>query len=68
MKKILTEIGNASQFNEYLNAMGIHRPPLEQHQGKWAYKRDDELIALVERQQSGELRYYLNAHHLCRGH
>ncbi|TNI64233.1 hypothetical protein CF133_23045, partial [Aeromonas salmonicida] len=40
MKKRLTEIGNASQFNEYLAAMGIQRPPLEQIQEEWAYQKD----------------------------
>lgn len=68
MKKRLTEIGNASQFNEYLAAMGIHRPPLEQIQEEWAYQKDDEVIALVQRHEGGGARYYLNAHRLCQHH
>ncbi|MDO2949776.1 hypothetical protein [Aeromonas simiae] len=63
----LTEIGNASQFHEYLSTMGIHsNPPLDMIKESWEYRRDDEIVALVKRERSGQTRYYLNAHRLCR--
>lgn len=61
----LTEIANVSQFTEYLTTMGIHKVPLEEIDERWEVRRNNEVVAMIQKHQSGRLRYYLNAHRLC---
>ena len=39
MKAGLTEIGSASLFHEYLQTLGIRKPPLTSIERSWEYKR-----------------------------
>ncbi|ENY70331.1 hypothetical protein [Aeromonas diversa] len=67
MKWTLTEIGNASQFHEYLAILGIDAS-FEPHGQGWEYHRRNELVARVLIDPEGNHRYYLSARHLCQHH
>ncbi|MGL5285340.1 MAG: hypothetical protein ACRC8D_04310 [Aeromonas sp.] len=62
----LTEIGNASQFNEYLGALGILKPHFEDIDGLWEFQRNNEVIARVEKGSCGRTRFFLNVQRLCK--
>lgn len=64
----LTEIGNASQFHEYLSVLGIHKPPMESIHDAWEFSQRDEVVARVQIQRDGSARFFLNVHRLCQHH
>lgn len=61
MKAGLTEIGSASLFHEYLQTLGIVKPPLTSIERSWEYKREEKLVAAIQIEQSGQARFYLDA-------
>ncbi|MGY3932997.1 hypothetical protein ACW5WU_19340 [Aeromonas encheleia] len=61
MKAGLTEIGSASLFHEYLQTLGIRKPPLTSIERNWEYKRGEKLLAAIQIERSGQARFYLDA-------
>ncbi|HEA3087135.1 hypothetical protein [Aeromonas dhakensis] len=61
MKAGLTEIGSAGLFHEYLQTLGISKPPLTSIEKQWEYKRDERLVAAIQIEASGLPRFYLDA-------
>ncbi len=61
MKAGLTEIGSAGLFHEYLQTLGISKPPLTSIEKQWEYKRDEQLVAAIQIEASGQPRFYLDA-------
>ncbi|WAG11169.1 hypothetical protein NRZ32_19045 [Aeromonas dhakensis] len=61
MKAGLTEIGSAGLFHEYLQTLGISKPPLTSIEKLWEYKRDERLVAAIQIEASGQPRFYLDA-------
>ncbi|WP_421282199.1 hypothetical protein [Aeromonas taiwanensis] len=61
MKAGLTEIGSAGLFHEYLESLGIKKPPLNAIESHWEYKHDERLVAAIQIEASGQARFYLDA-------
>ncbi|MEZ6932288.1 hypothetical protein [Aeromonas sp. S16(2024)] len=61
MKAGLTEIGSAGLFHEYLQTLGINKPPLTAFDEKWEYRRNEQLVAAIQIEASGRARFYLDA-------
>ncbi|MCS3457826.1 hypothetical protein ACW5WQ_18030 [Aeromonas rivuli] len=61
MKEKMIEIGSIGLFNEYLQGLGIRKPPLDAIESHWEYRREDKLTAMVTKTPSGEVRCYLDA-------
>ena len=61
MKAGLTEIGSAGLFHEYLQTLGINKPPLTAIDEQWEYKRNERLVAAIQIEASGRARFYLDA-------
>nr|WP_240041811.1 hypothetical protein [Aeromonas dhakensis] len=61
MKAGLTEIGSAGLFHEYLQTLGISKPPLTSIEKQWEYKHDERLVAAIQIEASGQPRFYLDA-------
>ncbi|MFM5243503.1 hypothetical protein ACLH0O_13365 [Aeromonas media] len=61
MKAGLTEIGSAGLFHEYLQTLGINKPPLTEIDEQWEYKRNERLVAAIRIEASGQARFYLDA-------
>ncbi|USP10019.1 hypothetical protein L1S45_23240 [Aeromonas dhakensis] len=61
MKAGLTEIGSSGLFHEYLQTLGISKPPLTSIEKQWEYKRDERLVAAIQIEASGQPRFYLDA-------
>ena len=61
MKAGLTEIGSAGLFHEYLQTLGISKPPLTAISEQWEYKRNERLVAAIRIEASGQARFYLDA-------
>lgn len=61
MKAGLTEIGSAGLFHEYLQTLGINRPPLTAFDEEWECRRNEQLVAAIQIEASGRARFYLDA-------
>lgn len=61
MDEKMIEIGSIGLFNEYLQGLGIRKPPLDTIEHRWEYRQEDRLTAMVTRAPSGEARFYLDA-------
>ena len=61
MKAGLTEIGSAGLFHEYLQTLGINKPPLTMIDEQWEYRRNEQLVAAIQIEVSGRARFYLDA-------
>ncbi|WP_429093525.1 hypothetical protein [Aeromonas rivipollensis] len=61
MKAGLTEIGSAGLFHEYLQTLGINKPPLTAISEQWEYKQNERLVAAIQIEASGQARFYLDA-------
>ena len=61
MKAGLTEISSAGLFHEYLQTLGINKPPLTAFGEQWEYKRNERLVAAIRIEASGQARFYLDA-------
>ncbi|HDX8466481.1 TPA: hypothetical protein RQN16_002238 [Aeromonas hydrophila] len=61
MKAGLTEIGSAGLFHEYLQTLGINKPPLTSIDKQWEYTRNERLVAAIQIEASGQARFYLDA-------
>ncbi|MBL0515284.1 MULTISPECIES: hypothetical protein [Aeromonas] len=57
----LTEIGSAGLFHEYLQTLGINKPPLTMIDEQWEYRRNEQLVAAIQIEASGQARFYLDA-------
>jgi hypothetical protein len=61
MRAGLTEIGSAGLFHEYLQTLGINKPPLTVIDEPWEYRRNEQLVAAIQMEASGQARFYLDA-------
>ncbi|MDX7924344.1 hypothetical protein SJS82_20700 [Aeromonas media] len=61
MRAGLTEIGSAGLFHEYLQTLGINKPPLTVIDEPWEYRRNEQLVAAIQIEASGRARFYLDA-------
>ncbi|TNI58546.1 hypothetical protein CF121_15630 [Aeromonas media] len=61
MRAGLTEIGSAGLFHEYLQTLGINKPPLTVIDEPWEYRRNEQLVAAIQIEASGQTRFYLDA-------
>ncbi|MNP15702.1 hypothetical protein D3C76_1080710 [compost metagenome] len=61
MRAGLTEIGSAGLFHEYLQTLGINKPPLTVIDEQWEYRRNERLVAAIQIEASGQARFYLDA-------
>ncbi|WP_349920496.1 hypothetical protein [Aeromonas veronii] len=61
MKPGMTEIRSAGLFHEYLQTLGIVKPPLTSIERSWEYKRGEKLVAAIQIEKSGQARFYLDA-------
>ncbi|WP_265435839.1 MULTISPECIES: hypothetical protein [Aeromonas] len=61
MRAGLTEIGSAGLFHEYLQTLGINKPPLTVIDEQWEYRRNEQLVAAIQIEASGRARFYLDA-------
>lgn len=61
MRAGLTEIGSAGLFHEYLQTLGINKPPLTVIDEQWEYRRNEQLVAAIQIEASGQARFYLDA-------
>ena len=61
MKAGLTEIGSAGLFHEYQQTLDINKPPLTVIDEPWEYRRNEQLVATIQIEASGQARFYLDA-------
>lgn len=61
MRAGLTEIGSAGLFHEYLQTLDINKPPLTVIDEPWEYRRNEQLVAAIQIEASGQARFYLDA-------
>ncbi|MNH45990.1 hypothetical protein D3C79_1086030 [compost metagenome] len=48
-------------FHEYLQTLGINKPPLTVIDEQWEYRRNERLVAAIQIEASGQARFYLDA-------